>query len=122
MVTDSLIQQSDIEQTKVQSFAFVIAAGFAVFLSTIFVVCGLTGLGQSAGIRLEARTNPNDAPLASLVRLPGIGAVRATAIVAYRENFGSADNPAFRNCEDLQKVKGVGPKTVQNICEWLKFD
>ncbi|UCF44481.1 MAG: helix-hairpin-helix domain-containing protein [Planctomycetota bacterium] len=60
--------------------------------------------------------------MASLVRLPGIGAVRTAAIVAYRENFGSADNPAFRDCNDLQKVHGIGPKTAQNICQWLRFE
>lgn len=52
----------------------------------------------------------------------GIG--RAGAIVAYRENFNEnkASSPAFQNCDDLQKVKGVGPKTVQNISGLLKFD
>ena len=30
--------------------------------------------------------------------------------------------PAFQNPNDLQKVKGIGPKTVENIREWLKFE
>jgi competence ComEA-like helix-hairpin-helix protein len=122
MVTESFIRQSDIEQTRVQSFGFVFAIGFAVLISTIYVVYGPAGPGLSAGIRLQTRINPNDAPLASLVRLPNIGAVRAAAIVAYRENFGNADNPTFRSCDDLQKVHGIGPKTAQNICQWLRFE
>jgi len=73
---------------------------------------------------LESQINPNVAPTASLVRLPGIGIGRAGAIVAYREEFSKKDanNPAFRNCDDLQKVKGIGPKTVENISKWLKFE
>jgi len=124
MVSDTVIQQSDIKQSRIQSFAFVIAASAAVLSSTCFVVCSLAGLRLPVGIEVEARINPNDAPIASLVRLPGVGISRAEAIVAYRENFAEHEpsRPAFRNCDDLQKVKGVGPKTVKNISEWLKFE
>ncbi|MHC4593515.1 MAG: ComEA family DNA-binding protein [Planctomycetota bacterium] len=77
-------------------------------------------------VELENRINPNDAPVASLVRLPSIGMVRAGAIVAYREQsqFTGKDGNCqpFRSCDDLQKVSGIGPKTVQNINEWLKFE
>ena len=111
-------------QKKIQSFAFVIAASVCVLFSICFAVLSLAGLQQSYEIELEEQINPNDAPLANLVRLPGIGIGRAGAIVAYRENFKEqADNTsAFRNCDDLQKVKGIGPKTVENICQWLKFE
>jgi DNA uptake protein ComE-like DNA-binding protein len=56
--------------------------------------------------------------------LPGIGIVKAGAIVAYRENFSreAGNNPAFRNCDDLQRVRGIGPKTAQDIDQWLKFE
>ncbi|MHC4912962.1 MAG: ComEA family DNA-binding protein [Planctomycetota bacterium] len=122
MATDGFIRQSDIEQNRVQSFAFVIAAGATVCFSICFAVNGLAGQGQSSQIWLESRINPNEAPVASLVRIPGIGTVRTAAMVAYRENLGSADNPAFRDCDDLQKVHGIGPKTAQNICQWLRFE
>jgi len=57
-----------------------------------------------------------------LARLPGIGLVRAEAIIAYRENFYDNEARPFRDCDDLQKVRGIGPKTAANICEWLKFE
>jgi DNA uptake protein ComE-like DNA-binding protein len=57
-----------------------------------------------------------------LRRLPGIGDGRAKKIAAYRENFSRENGEAFRNCDDLQKVKGIGPKTTADICEWLKFE
>jgi len=110
-------------QKKIQSFAFVISVCAAVCFS-LGLVSEFIRSGQGYEIELESRINPNDAPVVSLVRLPGIGVSRAGAIVAYRENFGGKDgeSPAFQNCNDLQKVKGIGPKTVQNISEWLKFE
>ena len=124
MVTDSFIQQTEATQSRIQSFAFVIAVGVVVCFSICFAVSSLLELGQSHEIGLDEKINPNDAPLASLVRLPGIGIGKASAIVAYRENFGRKDSGsrAFQNCDDLQKVKGIGPKTAQSICEWLKFE
>jgi DNA uptake protein ComE-like DNA-binding protein len=58
----------------------------------------------------------------SLRRLPGIGDGRARKIVAYRESFSRENGKAFRNCDDLQKVKGIGPETAKDICEWLRFE
>ena len=114
---------TEVTQNKIRAFAFVIAASVCVLLSICFVVSGLVGFGQSCEIRLESRINPNDAPVASLARLPGIGIGRAGAIAAYRANFAEQNNgrPAFQNCDDLQKVEGIGPKTAQNMSQWLKF-
>lgn len=44
--------------------------------------------------------------------------------MAYRESYNeqNAGSQAFKNSNDLQKVEGIGPKTVQNINELLKFD
>lgn len=110
-------------QKSIQSFAFVISVCAAVCFS-LYYVSEFVRSSQSCEIELEGRINPNDASVVSLVRLPGIGVSRAGAIVAYRENFGGKDggNPAFRSYNDLQKVKGIGPKTVQNISEWLKLE
>ena len=123
MVIDSFIQ-TDTSQNRIQSFAFVIAVSAAVCFSICFAGSSFSELGQSYEIGLDEKINPNDAPLASMVRLPSIGIGKASAIVAYRENFGRKDSGsrAFQNCDDLQKVKGIGPKTAQSICEWLKFE
>ena len=113
-------------QNRIQTFAFVIAVCVAVCFSRGFV--SNPGRDESTfdryEIELEDRINPNYAPVESLVRLPGLGPGRAGAIVAYRESFHVKEggSPAFNNCDDLQKIKGIGPKTVQNIRRWLKFD
>ncbi len=126
MAADSFVR-TDIEQSRIQSFAFVISIAVAVCFSVGFATSSLVRLGlpfDGYKIELNERINPNDASPASLVRLPGIGVSRAAAIVAYRENFSeqNGNKPAFKNCDDLQKVKGIGPKTAQNISQWLKFE
>jgi competence protein ComEA len=121
--TNDFVRQTEAGQNRVRSFAFVISVCLCVLLSLGFI-SSFGNAGQPSGVELESRINPNNAPVASLVRLPGIGVSRALAIVAYREEFSKADSnsPAFRSCEDLQKVKGIGPKTVEDICESLKFE
>jgi len=110
-------------QKNIQSFAFVLSV-CAGFCFCLVFVSEFVGSGQSCEIELESRLNPNDAPIASLVRLPGIGISRAGAIVKYRDRFVDKDGgqPVFQSANDLQKVKGIGPKTVQNISGWLKFE
>jgi competence ComEA-like helix-hairpin-helix protein len=122
VATDSFNQQADTLQNKIQSFAFCLALSAAVFISVCFAGSSAGRIEQPSEIRLESRINPNYAPRASLVRLPGIGDGRARAIVTYREGLSRENGKAFRNCDDLQKVKGIGPKTTADICEWLKFE
>jgi len=113
-------------QNSIQSFAFVISVCVAVCFGWGFVSnSGVSGpVSGQREIDLEDRINPNTAPLESLVRLPGLGVTRAGAIVAYRENFNgkTGSSPVFRDLHDLEKVDGIGPKTAQNVGEWLKFE
>jgi competence ComEA-like helix-hairpin-helix protein len=106
---------------RIQLLSFVIASCLACVLSIYF---SADPDGGTADIELESRINPNNAPAAGLMMLPGIGPARAQAILSYREQFrqnGRGDLP-FRNCTDLDNVKGIGPVTVSNICEHLKFE
>jgi competence ComEA-like helix-hairpin-helix protein len=113
-----------VTQERIQAFAFVISVCMCVGLSVVIMARSLVGLGRPCQIQLDEKINPNIAPAGSLMRLPGIGLSRAEAVVVYRENFGEKErnSPAFRDANDLQKVRGIGPKTVQNISEWLKFE
>ena len=129
--TDKTIECGGAEKTRIHLFAFAIAVLLAVVFSCCFAGRSLKSkqpprlLAQSSAgaIELESRINPNIASKASLVRLPQIGPSRADAIIAYRESISGGDSrAAFCNCDDLQKVKGIGPKTVENLCKWLKFE
>jgi competence ComEA-like helix-hairpin-helix protein len=64
------------------------------------------------------RINPNDASVASLRRLPGIGPKLAAAVVAHRDARGPQP---FRYAEDLAAVRGIGPRTAQRLAAWLSL-
>ena len=56
----------------------------------------------------------NAAPQSLLETLPGIGAVRAQAIVDYRESVGR-----FSNILDIMNVQGIGPATFKDISDLI---
>ena len=60
----------------------------------------------------EALININTATAAELIALPGIGEVKANAIVAYREQNG-----AFQRTDELLKVSGIGTVVYQRLRE-----
>jgi competence protein ComEA len=105
---------------RIQLSAFVIASCLAV----VFCLCFTMGSDSGAApVELESRINPNNAPAAGLMLLPGVGPARAQAIISYREQFrqNHPGESAFRNCNDLDNVKGIGPVTISNMCTYLKF-
>lgn len=117
---------TDSRQNRVQSFAFVISA-FASLCFAYFYAHNLTSADSAraaAAANLENQINPNIATIESLVRLPDIGLSRAEALIRYRKSYteNNIDRQAFENFDDLQNIKGIGPKTVQNMSKWLKFD
>ena len=57
-----------------------------------------------------ARLDINAAQVDSLKGLPGIGEVRAHAIVRYREQYG-----AFAGVNDLANVPGIGPALLEGL-------
>ena len=98
------------------------AAVFICFLLGIFITFGYYfRTGKSEGMVLEGRINPNSAGIGSLVNLSGIGPARARAIIEYRRQNGS-ENDVFKCSEDIEKVKGIGPKTSRAMSQWLCFD
>lgn len=64
----------------------------------------------SPGAQKASRINLNRATAAELEALPGIGPTRAAAIVEYRQRQGE-----FKTVEDLVKVRGIGPTTLQGL-------
>lgn len=71
--------------------------------------------GQSSGQRVafsqaDAKIDLNTAGRDGLETLPGIGRVKAEAIIAYREQHGK-----FTSVDDLLNVSGIGPATLERI-------
>ena len=73
-----------------------------------FVAGSLPGTAQGDG-----RININTASAAELESLPGVGATRAQAII---------DNRPYVNVEDLQRVSGIGPKTLDSMLDLITVD
>ncbi|WP_083024584.1 ComEA family DNA-binding protein [Vreelandella lionensis] len=86
-----------------------IAAALLISLSL-----GLSGTALAQAI---APINVNSADEELLAELPGIGPSRATAIIEEREANG-----AFENADDLTRVNGIGPATVDRIRDQIKFE
>lgn len=56
----------------------------------------------------------NSADVTALAAVPGIGKARAEAIVADREANG-----AYRDVDDLERVRGIGPDTIAELAPFL---
>ena len=54
--------------------------------------------------------NINTAEKKNLVKLPKIGIVTAERIIRFRDDYGP-----FKSLDDLLKVKGIGPKTLEKL-------
>lgn len=75
---------------------------------------GSAGTGQNTGmtaqVQQDNRININTADEAQLTTLTGIGATRAQAIIAYRE-----ENGPFASIEDIMNVQGIKEGTFAKI-------
>ncbi len=60
------------------------------------------------------RIDVNHASEAELDRLPGVGPILARAIVEWRRDAGP-----FRSLADLERVPGLGSKTVQRLAPYI---
>jgi len=78
----------------------------------ILVLCWL-GLCYSA----QAAININTANQTELESLPGIGPVKAKAILEYRKKNGG-----FKSVDELTRVDGIGPVTLKNARNDIVLD
>lgn len=88
----------------------------AVSSHSVAVSCGGPGSGPVRGparLLFGLPIDPNRADAETLEVLPGIGPSRAGAIVAGRESR------PYRSVEDLQRVSGIGPVTVDRLARWV---
>ena len=59
----------------------------------------------------------NTADADVLASISGLGRIKSEAIVRYRGKHG-----CFRRIDDLEQVRGVGPKTVLKVAPYLRID
>ncbi len=81
---------------------------FALFLAA--VIAFLTTAGPLAAEGPAARLDLNRATAAELEALPGIGEVKAAAILAVRDAQGG-----FASLDELERVRGIGPALAAKL-------
>ncbi len=108
----------------IESVGFLCLACLCAATGIAFAVSEANPSSHPVRFVIEDTINPNDALPASLARLPRIGPARAREIVSYRNRFSEAGGqwPAFGRAEDLERVTGIGPATVEAVRPWLSFD
>ena len=80
-----------------------------------FLILVLFCLGL--GISVQAAVNINTANQTELESLPGIGPVKAKAILEYRKKNGG-----FKSVDELTRVDGIGPVTLKNARNDIVLD
>lgn len=98
----------------------VVACLTAILLHWIWhlaIGASLIEIEQAPPLRLDFKIQVNQADWPELLLLPRIGEVRAKRIVEYRKRHG-----AFSSVEQLQRVNGIGPKTVRRIKPFVRID
>lgn len=116
--------RDNVRPTSVQP---VLAHAYLGAAAALLVVHAAYALAQWRGpacppvspAQLQLRIDPNRATAAELDLLPRIGPKIGAAIIAYRE--AAAVQPAFRTPEDLDRVKRIGPATVEALRPYLCF-
>jgi competence ComEA-like helix-hairpin-helix protein len=82
---------------------------FAALSEAIIADTSLTEDNDAAGL-----VNVNTATKSQLLKVPGIGEVTATRILAYRKDVGE-----FRKIDDLGNVKGISKKKLEKLRPFL---
>ena len=100
----------------------------ALFLLTVLLTgvhfYRLSGAGlhavpieQAAEVRLDFLVDLNNASWVELSLLPGLGESLSKRIVADRESNGP-----YESVDELDRVKGIGAKTIERLRPWLTVE
>ena len=87
---------------------------FALLLLALSLVVGV-GAGPAFAAGSSAALDLNTATAEQLEALPGIGEVKAAAILAVR-----AERGGFRSVDELESVRGIGPALLGKLREQVK--
>jgi competence protein ComEA len=75
---------------------------------------GLVEIDRAPPLVARFQVDVNRADWPELIQLPGVGEVLAQRLIAERQQNGD-----FRNFEDLARVRGLGPRTLDRIKPYL---
>jgi competence protein ComEA len=75
---------------------------------------GMIDVDRAPPLVAQFQLDINRADWPELIQLPGVGQVLAQRWIAERERGG-----AFRSHDDLSRIRGVGPRTLERIRPYL---
>lgn len=100
------------------SVAVLVASALALLAAAWWRHGGLRGdlvdVDRAPPLFAKFQVDVNRADWPELIQLPGVGKVLAERWVAERDQGGE-----FRSLEDLGRVRGIGPRTLQRIRPYL---
>jgi len=98
--------------------AVVVAIALSAMMAAWFYQGGRRGqlieIDRAEPVEIVYQVDINRASWPEMAQLPDIGETLARRIVASRESTGP-----FRDHDDLQRVRGIGPKTLAGIKPYL---
>jgi competence protein ComEA len=96
---------------------FAIAAGGEEAVDPHAVVTeSVQPAGSALSAEYQQKVNINLASYEQLIALPGIGRVKAAAIINYRKEVGM-----FKALEDIQNIKGIGQKLYTRLADKINI-
>ena len=103
-----------------QTFVAVFVAGFVMLTGYHWVTLGGWGMRpieieRQPARQYDFRIDINSASWVEWTQIEGIGETTAQKIIADREANGQ-----FRSINDLRRVKGIGPKTLEKMRPFLR--
>ena len=111
LVIPTLEQTAEAAQTEESAAGGIAGAEPQYGVESAETASGAAAQGESA----DGRVNINTASEAELCDIPGIGATRAAAIVAYRQEKGGFASP-----EDIMNVSGIKEGTYEKIKDSIR--
>jgi competence protein ComEA len=105
----------DADQTKV-NLAALLNDEMVVFVPMKYENGEQSNNEQFGNVDFEGKVRINYATHTEIEKLPGIGPVKAAAIIKYRENNGF-----FTSDEELLQVKGIGPQSLEKLKEVISI-
>lgn len=96
----------------------------AVFMASLVLLANYSlannttqDVTRAAVTAASSKLQLNQADVEQLVAIPGLGRVKAQAIVDHISQHGQITSEA-----DLTKVKGIGEKLAARVAEYVSFD
>ena len=117
--SDALNRLEQSQKMMLWTRSCILAAGLAMLVLVVILGSLYWTHHQPPLETSPQRINPNTASMASLVRLPGVG--KAMDIIHYRQGQ-KLNERAFDSAQDLESIRGIGPKTAAALEPWLVFE